>query len=70
MITGYSGVEEMHARFGDLLIDTHLPGPGTSTQSVDAGYMANAWVRARHEDYDHLRYVLDEIGRSVTVHSQ
>ena len=68
VIAGYTGVEAMHDRFGDLVIDAHLPEPGTPTQGVEAGYMANAWVRARHEDYDHLRHVLDEIGRSITVH--
>ena len=26
--------------------------PGTPTQPVEAGYMANAWVRLRHPDYD------------------
>jgi carbamoylphosphate synthase large subunit len=70
VITGYSGIDEMQTRFGELIIDSHLPDPGTPTQGVDAGYMANAWVRARHQDYDHLRHVLDEIGRSVKVHSQ
>ncbi len=69
-ITGYSGLDEIQARYGDLIIDAHLPNPGTPTQGVDAGYMANAWVRARHSDFDHLRHVLDEIGRTVTVHSQ
>jgi len=68
VISGYTGVDEMQHRFGDLMIDAHLPEPGTPTQGVEAGYMANVWVRARHEDYDHLRFVLDEIGRSVTVH--
>ncbi len=67
-ISGYTGIDEMQHRFGDLVIDAQLPEPGTPTQGVEAGYMANAWVRARHEDYDHLRSVLDEIGRSVTVH--
>ena len=70
VIAGYSGIDEMQQRFGDLVIDAHLPEPGTPTQGVEAGYMANAWVRARHEDYDHLRHVLDEIGRSVTVHAR
>lgn len=70
VIAGYSGIEEMQERFGDLVIDANLPEPGTPTQGVEAGYMANAWVRARHEDYDHLRFVLDEIGRSVTVHTR
>jgi carbamoylphosphate synthase large subunit len=68
-ISGYSGLDEIQQRFGELIIDAHLPPAGTPTQPVDAGYMANAWVRARHEDFDHLRSVLDEIGRTMTVHT-
>ncbi len=68
VIAGYSGIDDIEQRFGGLIIDAHLPPEGTPTQPVDAGYMANAWVRARHEDFDHLRWVLDEIGRTVTVH--
>lgn len=68
IISGYSGIGEIQERFDDLILDAHLPPDGTPTQGVEAGYMANAWIRARHEDYDHLRYVLDEIGRTVTVH--
>ncbi len=68
-ISGYSGVDEVQQRFGELIIDAQLPPAGTPTQPVEAGYMANAWVRARHEDFDHLRFVLDEIGRTVTVHA-
>jgi len=70
VITGYSGVDDMYRRFGDLVIDAHLPEPGTATQGVEAGYMANAWVRARHEDYDHLHSALDEIGDTVKVHAR
>jgi hypothetical protein len=29
--------------------------------------MANAWVRMRHEDYDTLRSMLDEVGRTLKV---
>ena len=32
-----------------------FPDPGTPTQPPDAGYMANAYVRMRHPDYDALR---------------
>jgi hypothetical protein len=35
---------------------------------VEAGYMANAWVRLRHPDYDHARELLDYVGRTVHVH--
>ena len=67
-ISGYSGLEEIQQRFGEHIIDAHIPPAGTPTQGVEAGYMANAWVRARHTSFDELREILDEIGRTVTVH--
>lgn len=68
-ITGYSGVDEAHERYGEWVIDAHFPDPGTPTQSVDAGYLANAWARLFHPDYDRLRDMLDDIGRLVQVHA-
>ena len=29
--------------------------------------MANAWMRFKHPDYDHLRRMLDVVGRTVQV---
>jgi hypothetical protein len=69
-ITGFSGVEELQQRFGEWVIDAHLPSPGTATQPVAAGYMANAYVRMRHPDYDTLRGMLDTVGRTLHVHAQ
>ena len=66
-ISGYSGIDEIQNRYGEWVIDAHLPGPGTPTQGVEAGYMANAWVRMRHPDYDELRRMLDDVGRTVKV---
>ncbi len=68
-ITGYSGVDEVQARSGQWVIDAHLPAAGTPTQPVAAGYMANAWVRLQHPDYDVLRGMLDDVGRSLQVHA-
>ncbi len=68
-ISGYSGVEEIHDRYGEWVIDAHLPDPGTPTQPVEAGYMANAYVRMRHPDYDALRGMLDEVGRTIHVYA-
>jgi len=66
-ISGYEGVDEIQRRHGEWVIDAHLPPPGTPTQPVEAGYMANAWVRMRHPDYDVLREMLDDVGRTVKV---
>ena len=68
-VTWVEGVDEVQARLGEWVIDAHLPGPGTPTQPVEAGYMANAWVRLQHPDYDVLRGMLDDVGRSVRVHA-
>lgn len=68
-IRGYRGVDELHARLGESVIDAYFPDPGTPTQSVEAGYMANAWVRLRHRDYDTLRDLLNDVGRTVHVHA-
>jgi hypothetical protein len=68
-ITGYSGVEEMRQQYDEWVIDAHLPSPGTATQPVEAGYMANAYVRMRHPDYDALRGMLDDVGRTLHVYA-
>jgi hypothetical protein len=31
--------------------------------------MANAWLRMRHPDYDTLRSMLDDAGRTIHVHA-
>lgn len=67
VITGYDGLEEIRNAFGQHIVDFHLPPAGTRTQPVEAGYMANAWMRFRHPDYDDLRRILDAVGRTVKV---
>lgn len=69
-ITGYEGTEEIFGKYGDLVVGQHFPAPGTPTQSVEAGYMANAWMRVRHEDFDTLRGILDEIGEHIQVRAR
>ena len=68
-IAGYEGLDAIGQAFGPNIIDVHLPPEGTPTQPVAAGYMANAYVRMRHPDYDVLRGMLDDVGRSVHVHA-
>ena len=68
-ITGYTGAEEINQQYGEWIIDAHLPSPGTATQPVEAGYMANAYVRMRHPDYDALRGMLDAVGQTLHVYA-
>src|SRR5436190_2187530 len=69
VISGYSGVDELQQQYGEWVIDAHLPPPGPSTQGVEAGYMANAYVRMKHPDYDTLRGMLDAVGRTLHVYA-
>jgi carbamoylphosphate synthase large subunit len=66
-IRGYDGADEVWRKFDGFIIDSHLPPPGTPTQPVSAGYMANAWLRMKHFDYDTLREMLDFVGRTLKV---
>ncbi len=68
-ITGYSGLESIQRRFGEFIVASHLPPPGSPTQPVEGGYMANAWMRVRHPDYDTLRRIMDTIGETVKVYA-
>ncbi|MGC6488890.1 MAG: ATP-grasp domain-containing protein [Planctomycetota bacterium] len=67
VIRGYDGFDAVQQEFGEWILDHHLPPPGTPTQGVENGYMANAWVRLRHPDYDELRRLMDAIGERVQV---
>ena len=69
-IVGYEGVDELQQRLGQWVIDANLPPVGTPTQPVEAGFMANAWVRMRHPDYDTLRELLDTVGRTLKVRAR
>jgi len=70
VISHYDGLDEIQRRFGGYIIDKHLPPPGTPTQGVEAGYMANAWLRMKHPDYDTLRSMLDAVGQTLKVRAR
>jgi len=69
-IVGCEGLDRVRRKFAAWWIDDHVPPPGTPTQPVEAGYMANAWVRLRHPDYDELRRMLDEVGETVRLRAR
>ncbi|MCB9899367.1 MAG: ATP-grasp domain-containing protein [Planctomycetes bacterium] len=66
-IAGYANVDELQHDWGEHIIDSKFPAPGTPTQPVSAGYMANAWVRMKHPDFDTLHAMLDKVGERVKV---
>ena len=68
-ITAYSGLETIQQQYGDCIVASHFPPPGSLTQPVEGGYMANAWMRVRHPDYDSLRGIMNTIGETVKVHA-
>ncbi len=69
-IEGYEGREAIEDAYGRWIIDSYFPPPGTPTQGVEAGFMANAWMRMRHPDYDELRRMLDRAGETIRVRAR
>jgi hypothetical protein len=51
-IVGYDGVRGDPARLRPVHHRRPPAAPGTPTQPIEAGYMANAWIRMKHPDYD------------------
>jgi formate-dependent phosphoribosylglycinamide formyltransferase (GAR transformylase) len=70
VIDRYEGAEELQKRFGAHVIDAYLPPAGTPTQGVEAGYMANAWVRMKHANYDELRKMMSAVGETLKVRAR
>ena len=67
VIAGYEGTQAIWQRYGEHIVADYLPPPGTPTQPVEAGYMANAWLRVRHPDYDQLCNIMNDIGETIQV---
>ncbi|MEN9800621.1 MAG: hypothetical protein RL653_4318 [Pseudomonadota bacterium] len=69
-VTGYDGWDAIERAFGPYIIDAHLPPPGSPTGPVAAGYMANAWIRFKHPDYDGLRRMMTLVGENLKVRAR
>ena len=68
-VKGYTGVDEVQAKYGPAIVKAYMPPVGSRTQSHEGGYLANAWVIARHPDYDACRAMMDDIGNSITMYA-
>ncbi len=66
-VRGYSGLDQVFAQYGDNIITAHIPPVGSHTQSIEGGFLANAWFKVRHPDYDVTRAILDDIGATVRM---
>jgi len=66
-VKGYIGMDEIQHRYGQWILEAHLPAPGSRTADVGAGYLGHAWIRVRHPDYDQCRAILDDIGQTVKM---
>ncbi len=69
-IIGYEGIASIENELGQWILDYHLPRAGELTQPVEGGYMANAWIRMRHPNYDELREMLNHVGETVKVRAE
>jgi phosphoribosylaminoimidazole carboxylase (NCAIR synthetase) len=66
-IMAYQGWDQIERAYGEWIVDYHFQPVGSAAQPIEGGYMANSWVRMKHPDYDQLRRMLDQAGRTVKV---
>ena len=68
-VQGYTGVDEMLAKYGKYILSYHLPPRGARTQPIEAGYRANAYFYVRHPDYDGCKAMMDDMGRTIRMYA-
>jgi len=66
-VAGYEGLARIRALAGANLFASGVPRPGSRTVAIEKGYLANAWFRLRHPDYDRLLDLMEEIGQTLKV---
>ncbi|MCB9464941.1 MAG: ATP-grasp domain-containing protein [Candidatus Eisenbacteria bacterium] len=69
-IVAYEGVDEILSRYANNIVAHRFPPQGSRTGGVEGGYMANAWLRVRHPDYDELRKILAVISNTIRIYAR
>ena len=67
VVAGYTGLKEIERKYNDNIVTCYLPPKGKRTQPIEAGYKANAWLFLKHPDYDVLRKIMDDVGRTLKM---
>ena len=66
-VASYKGLDQVAKRCGDWIWQSELPVPGKKTVPIEKGYLANAWFRLKHPDYDELLRMMEYIGSTLKV---
>jgi hypothetical protein len=69
-VAAYRGLEAVRRQCAPWIWAHELPRPGRRTVPIEKGYLANAWFRLKHPDYDELRRMMDFIGRTLKVEAR
>ncbi len=66
-VASYAGLDKVAKRCGEWIWQSELPVPGKKTVPIEKGYLANAWFRLKHPDYDELIRMMEFIGSTLKV---
>lgn len=69
-VASYSGLDRIVKRCGESIWRSELPPPGRATVPIEKGYLANAWFRLKHSDYDELLRQMEFIGKTLRVKAE
>jgi hypothetical protein len=68
-VASYSGLDKVEKACGEWIWQSEIPMPGKKTVPIEKGYLANAWFRLKHPDYDELLRLMTAIGKTLRVHA-
>ena len=66
-VASYVGLDKVAKRYGEWIWQSEVPPPGRKTVPIEKGYLANAWFRVKHPDYDELLRMMNAIGATLKV---
>jgi hypothetical protein len=69
-IARYENLEEVLERIRPWVFAKEIPAAGRATVPIEKGYLANAWFRLRHPDYDALCELMNWIGSQLRIRVQ
>jgi len=70
VVTGYTGLDQVHKSCGRWIYEANVPRPGSRTLPMEKGWLVNTWFRLYHPDYDTLRRMMTFIGETVVAQAR
>ena len=69
-VVAVHGAHRIQEKYGARIVNAHLPHPGQRTQPVEAGYRANGYIYAIHDDYDACKAMMHDMSQTIRIEAR